>query len=138
MENRAYKLRVIWRSMNPEDKIVFLDESEQYFMPRLKLEKIGNDVYELLHTNSDIYRPVEDCFVDYAYETSLKNLSDVLCYSYYVDKIEKLSKQEESETLELYKEKLNIIKTRTQTHTNQIKSNYVNKQRENSEAIQEV
>lgn len=126
MEDRNYKLKVIWNCQDAERKFIFLDESEQYFLPRLKLEKTGNKKYELLYTTSDIYRPVEDVLVDYAYNTSLKELSDVLAYSSAFDRVEKLLNDDSAteEMLKANQERLDILKTKTQTHINEIKSNY--------------
>lgn len=140
MENRDYKLKVIWNCQDTADKFIFLDDSEQYFFPKLKLEKVGDKKYELLYTTSDIYRPVEDVLVDYAYENTLKELSYILSYSDAFDKMEKLKNDDSVSEgiLKASQERLDILKTKTQTHINEIKSNYVNKQRENSEAIQEI
>jgi len=85
---RNYMLSVIWRTMDKSDKFVFLDGSEQYFLPRLKLERLGEGEYELLITTTDVYRPVEDFLVKYAYERSLRELSDSLVYSYYFDRLQ--------------------------------------------------
>lgn len=140
MENRNYKLKVIWNCQDTAEKFVFLDDSEQYFFPKLKLEKTGDRQYELLYTTSDIYRPVEDILVDYAYVNSVKELSYILSYSDMFDKVEKLLNDDSvpEKVLKTNQERLEILKKKTQTHINEIKSNYGNKQRENSEAIQEV
>jgi hypothetical protein len=140
MEDRNYKLKVIWNCQDTAEKFVFLDDSEQYFLPKLKLEKTGDKKYELLYTTSDIYRPVEDVLVDYAYNNSLKELSNILSYSDMFDKVERLMNDDSvpEKVLKVNQERLDILKNKTQTHINEIKSNYVNKQRKNSEAIQEV
>ena len=81
-------LSVLWRSLDPFDKVTYLDGSEQYFIPRLKLEKVGDNEYELLYTTRDIYKPVEDFLVEYAYHTSLRQLSDSLIFSNAFDRLE--------------------------------------------------
>ena len=126
MENRDYKLKVIWNCQDTADKFIFLDDSEQYFFPKLKLEKVGDKKYELLYTTSDIYRPVEDVLVDYAYENTLKELSYILSYSDAFDKMEKLKNDDSVSEgiLKASQERLDILKTKTQTHINEIKSNY--------------
>jgi hypothetical protein len=126
MENRDYKLKVIWNCQDTADKFIFLDDSEQYFFPKLKLEKVGDKKYELLYTTSDIYRPVEDVLVDYAYENTLKELSYILSYSDAFDKMEKLKNDDSISEgiLKASQERLDILKTKTQTHINEIKLNY--------------
>ena len=126
MENRDYKLKVIWNCQDTADKFIFLDDSEQYFFPKLKLEKVGDKKYELLYTTSDIYRPVEDVLVDYAYENTLKELSHILSYSDAFDKMEKLKNDDSVNEgiLKASQERLDILKTKTQTHINEIKLNY--------------
>lgn len=141
MESREYMLSVIWRSMYPNKKVVFLDGTEQYFLPRLKLEKLEGNNYELLYTTSDIYRPVEDFLVSFAYENSLQELSDSLSYSYHSDRLyayENDGKELSDKAAEYLKDKVAHLKTKTNTHLNQIIENYGNEQREDSEAIQEV
>lgn len=138
-ENRNYMLSVIWRSMDPADKLLFLDGSEQYFLPRLKLEKISKGEYELLSTTTDVYRPVEDFLVTYAYENSLRGLSDSLTYSYYVDRLEAYENDDRElsdKAKQQVKDKVAYLKTKTKIHLNQIIENYGNEQREDSEAIQ--
>lgn len=138
-ENRNYMLSVIWRSMDPADKLLFLDGSEQYFLPRLKLEKISEGEYELLSTTTDVYRPVEDFLVTYAYENSLRGLSDSLTYSYYVDRLEAYENDDRElsdKAKQQVKDKVAYLKTKTKIHLNQIIENYGNEQREDSEAIQ--
>lgn len=92
-ESREYMLNVLWRTMDTEKKIIFSDNSEQYFLPRLKLEKSVCGKIELLSTVSDIYRPVDESLVTYAYKNTIKELSDALCYSYELDRIESLEKK---------------------------------------------
>ena len=140
-ECREYMLHVLWRTMNPGSKVVFLDNSEQYFLPRLKLEKSANGKIELYSTVSDIYRPVEESLVTYAYENTIRSLSDALCYSYELDKVESLMAKNDNipeHMLTRHKERLESLKLKSNIHVNQIKENYGNKQREDSEAIQEV
>lgn len=141
MESREYMLSVIWRSMDPSKKVLFLDGTEQYFLPRLKLEKLEGNNYELLYTTSDIYRPVEDFLVSFAYENSLQELSDSLTYSYHFDRLEAYEnddKELSDKAAEQLRDKVAYMKTKTKIHLNQIIENYGNKQREDSEAIQEV
>lgn len=140
-ECREYMLHVLWRTMNPEDKVVFLDNSEQYFLPRLKFEKSVGGKLELLTTVTDVYRPVDESLVTFAYENTIKKLSDALCYSYEFDKVESLMEKNEDvpeHTLTRHKERLESLKLKSNIHVNQIKENYGDKQREDSEAIQEV
>lgn len=127
--------------MDTEKKIIFSDNSEQYFLPRLKLEKSVCGKIELLSTVSDIYRPVDESLVTYAYKNTIKELSDALCYSYELDRIESLEKKEDGASEQLiarHKERLESLKSKSIIHINQIQENYGNKQREDSEAIQEV
>lgn len=138
---RNYMLSVIWRTMDKSDKFVFLDGSEQYFLPRLKLERLGEGEYELLITTTDVYRPVEDFLVEYAYERSLRELSDSLVYSYYFDRLqgyENDDKELSEKAMNQLEDRVKILEQKKVTHLNQIKENYGNEQRENSEAIQEV
>lgn len=138
-ENRDYMLSVIWRSLDPKDKVVFVDGSEQFFLPKLKLEKIDDHNYELLTTSTDVYRPVEDFLVEYAYENSIRGLSDSLTYSYYFDKLERFEndgKELSDKAEEQLRDRVRILETKTKIHLNQIIENYGNKQREDSEAIQ--
>jgi len=140
-ENRQYMLSVLWRSLDPQDKVIFLDGSEHYFIPRLKMERVGDNEYELLYTTRDVYSPVEDFLVEYAYDTSLRQLSDSLSYSNAFDRIEDIEndgKELSDRVVEALKEKLDGFKNKNVIHLNQIKLNYGNEQREDSEAIQEV
>ena len=140
-ECREYMLSVLWRSLDPFDKVTYLDGSEQYFIPRLKLEKVGDKEYELLYTTRDIYKPVEDFLVEYAYHTSLRQLSDSLIFSNAFDRLEGLEsdgKQLPDKVIDSLKDKVKALENKNILHINQIKLNYGNKQREDSEAIQEV
>ena len=126
-------LHVLWRTMDSSEKITFLDGSEQYYIPRLKLEKSVDGVLELLSTTSDIYRPVEDCFLEYAYHNGIRELSDSICYSYTLDVLSNLDAREGDVPGHLYdkhKERLSLLESKTKIHINQIKENH-DKQREN-------
>lgn len=126
-ENRDYMLSVIWRSLDPKDKVVFVDGSEQFFLPKLKLEKIDDHNYELLTTSTDVYRPVEDFLVEYAYENSIRGLSDSLTYSYYFDKLERFEndgKELSDKAEEQLRDKVRILEKKTKIHLNQIIENY--------------
>jgi len=140
-ECREYMLSVLWRSLDPIDKVTYLDGSEQYFIPRLKLEKVGDNEYELLYTTRDIYSPVEDFLVEYAYHTSLRQLSDSLIFSNAFDRLEGIEsdgKQLSDKAIDALKDKVKSFENKDILHLNQIKLNYGNEQREDSEAIQEV
>lgn len=140
-ECREYMLHVLWRTMNPIDKIIFLDRTEQYFLPRLKFEKSSKGVMEIYSTTSDVYYPIDESLVNFAYENTLKSLSDSLCYSSEMDKVESLSLKKDQlpeQVLLKHQQRLELFKSKTNIHVNQIKLNYGNKQREDSEAIQEV
>lgn len=140
-ECREYMLSVLWRSLDPIDKVTYLDGSEQYFIPRLKLEKVGDSEYELLYTTRDIYSPVEDFLVEYAYHTSLRQLSDSLIFSNAFDRLEGIEsdgKQLSDKAIDALKHKVKTLESKNILHLNQIKLNYGNEQREDSEAIQEV
>lgn len=139
-ESREYMMSVLWRSLNSIDKFTYLDGSEQYFIPRLKLEKVGDNKYELLYTTRDVYSPVEDFLVEYAYHTSLRQLSDSLIFSNALDRLEGIEsdgKQLSDKAIDALKHKVKILESKNILHLNQIKLNY-DEQRENSEAIQEV
>jgi hypothetical protein len=134
-------LSVLWRSLDPFDKVTYLDGSEQYFIPRLKLEKVGDNEYELLYTTRDVYSPVEDFLVEYAYHTSLRQLSDSLIFSSAFDRLEGIEsdgKQLSDKAIDALKDKIKSFENKDILHLNQIKLNYGNEQREDSEAIQEV
>ena len=140
-ECREYMLSVLWRSLDPIDKVTYLDGSEQYFIPRLKLEKVGDSEYELLYTTRDIYSPVEDFLVEYAYRTSLRQLSDSLIFSNAFDRLEGIEsdgKQLSDKAIDALKHKVKTLESKNILHLNQIKLNYGNEQREDSKAIQEV
>lgn len=140
-ECREYMLSVLWRSLDPIDKVTYLDGSEQYFIPRLKLEKVNDNEYELLYTTRDIYSPVEDFLVEYAYHTSLRQLSDSLIFSNAFDRLEGLEsdgKQLSDKAIDALKHKVKTLESKNILHLNQIKLNYGNEQREDSKAIQEV
>ena len=140
-ECREYMLSVLWRSLDPLDKVTYLDGSEQYFIPRLKLEKVGDKEYELLYTTRDVYSPVEDFLVEYAYHTSLRQLSDSLIFSNAFDRLEGIEsdgKQLSDKAIDALKDKVKSFENKEILHLNQIKLNYGNEQREDSEAIQEV
>jgi len=140
-ECREYMLSVLWRSLDPFDKVTYLDGSEQYFIPRLKLEKVGDNEYELLYTTRDVYSPVEDFLVEYAYHTSLRQLSDSLIFSNAFDRLEGIEsdgKQLSDKAIDALKDKVKSFENKKILHLNQIKLNYGNEQREDSEAIQEV
>jgi len=137
-ESREYMLSVLWRSLDPDKKVTFRDGSEHYFLPRIKMEKISDKKYELLDTTRDVYKPLEEFLVQFAYENSLKRLSDSLSYSNALDKIEGQGKELSEKTYKFFKQKVDVLKNKEVTHLNQIKLNYGNKQREDSEAIQEV
>jgi len=137
-ESREYMLSVLWRSLDPDKKVTFRDGSEHYFLPRIKMEKISDNKYELLDTTRDVYKPLEEFLVQFAYENSLKILSDSLSYSNALDRIEGQGKELSEKTYDFFKQKLDVLKNKEVTHLNQIKLNYGNKQREDSEAIQEV
>src|SRR5210317_2102594 len=140
-ECREYMLSVLWRSLDPFDKVTYLDGSEQYLIPRLKLEKVGDNEYELLYTTRDVYSPVEDFLVEYAYHTSLRQLSDSLIFSNAFDRLEGIEsdgKQLSDKAIDALKDKVKTFENKEILHLNQIKLNYGNEQREDSEAIQEV
>jgi hypothetical protein len=140
-ECREYMLSVLWRSLDPFDKVTYLDGSEQYFIPRLKLEKVGDNEYELLYTTRDVYSPVEDFLVEYAYHTSLRQLSDSLIFSNAFDRLEGIEsdgKQLSDKVIDALRDKVKSFENKDILHLNQIKLNYGNEQREDSEAIQEV
>lgn len=140
-ESREYMLSVLWRSLDPIDKVTYLDGSEQYFIPRLKLEKVGDNKYELLYTTRDVYSPVEDFLVEYAYHTSLRQLSDSLIFSNAFDRLEGIEsdgKQLSDKAIDALKHKVKTLESKNILHLNQIKLNYGNEQREDSKAIQEV
>ena len=140
-ECREYMLSVLWRSLDPFDKVTYLDGSEQYFIPRLKLEKVGDNEYELLYTTRDVYSPVEDFLVEYAYHTSLRQLSDSLIFSSAFDRLEGIEsdgKQLSDKVIDALRDKVKSFENKDILHLNQIKLNYGNEQREDSEAIQEV
>lgn len=126
-ECREYMLSVLWRSLDPIDKITYLDGSEQYFIPRLKIEKVGDKEYELLYTTRDIYSPVEDFLVEYAYHTSLRQLSDSLIFSNAFDRLEGIEsdgKQLSDKAIDALKDKVKAFKNKNILHLNQIKLNY--------------
>lgn len=128
-EPREYMLHVLWRTMDPVKKVIFLDNTENYFMPRLKFEKSSSGELELFMTTSDIYRPVEEFLLTFAYENTIEELSDALCYSYELDKVEGLEEKQDSippQTLERHKERLKLLKTKSNIHINQIKEKYEN------------
>ena len=138
-ECREYMLSVLWRSLDPFDKVTYLDGSEQYFIPRLKLEKVGDNEYELLYTTRDVYSPVEDFLVEYAYHTSLRQLSDSLIFSSAFDRLEGIEsdgKQLSDKVIDTLKDKIKSFENKDILHLNQIKLNYGNEQRQDSEAIQ--
>ena len=138
-ECREYMLSVLWRSLDPFDKVTYLDGSEQYFIPRLKLEKVGDNEYELLYTTRDVYSPVEDFLVEYAYHTSLRQLSDSLIFSNAFDRLEGIEsdgKQLSDKAIDALKDKVKSLENKEILHLNQIKLNYGNEQRQDSEAIQ--
>jgi hypothetical protein len=120
-------LSVLWRSLDPIDKVTYLDGSEQYFIPRLKLEKVGDNEYELLYTTRDVYSPVEDFLVEYAYHTSLRQLSDSLIFSNAFDRLEEIEsagKQLSDKAIDALKDKVKTLKSKDILHLNQIKLNY--------------
>ena len=128
-------LSVLWRSLDPSDKVTYLDGSEQYFIPRLKLEKVGDNEYELLYTTRDVYKPLEGFLVQFAYENSLKILSDSLSYSNALDRIEGQGKELSEKTYDFFKQKLDVLKNKEVTHLNQIKLNYGNEQRTTKQTL---
>ena len=126
-ECREYMLSVLWRSLDPFDKVTYLDGSEQYFIPRLKLEKVGDNEYELLYTTRDVYSPVEDFLVEYAYHTSLRQLSDSLIFSNAFDRLEEIEsdgKQLSDKAIDALKDKIKSFENKEILHLNQIKLNY--------------
>jgi len=126
-KDRNYKLSVIWRSQDSNSKFIFTDGSEQYFMPRLKLEKIDEDKYELLSTTSNLYLPLEDYLVDYAYETSLESLANSLSYTTCYNKLVQIETSGGDITEKNYsdlKEKIKKLESKKAIHLNQIKENY--------------
>ena len=126
-ECREYMLSVLWRSLDPFDKVTYLDGSEQYFIPRLKLEKVGDKEYELLYTTRDVYSPVEDFLVEYAYHTSLRQLSDSLIFSSAFDRLEGIEsdgKQLSDKVIDTLKDKIKSFENKEILHLNQIKLNY--------------
>lgn len=126
-ECREYMLSVLWRSLDPINKVTYLDGSEQYFIPRLKLEKVGDNEYELLYTTRDVYSPVEDFLVEYAYHTSLRQLSDSLIFSNAFDRLEGIEsdgKQLSDKAIDALKDKVKSFENKDILHLNQIKLNY--------------
>lgn len=126
-ECREYMLSVLWRSLDPINKVTYLDASEQYFIPRLKLEKVGDNEYELLYTTRDVYSPVEDFLVEYAYHTSLRQLSDSLIFSNAFDRLEGIEsdgKQLSDKAIDALKDKIKSFENKDILHLNQIKLNY--------------
>lgn len=126
-ESREYMLHVLWRTMNPDNKVIFLDKSENYYLPRLKFEKSVGGKLELLDTTSDIYRPVDKSFVYFAYENTIKELSDALCYSYELDRVESLLRKETvipENALKKHQDRLKELEIKSNIHINQIKEKY--------------
>ena len=137
-ECREYMLSVLWRSLDPFDKVTYLDGSEQYFIPRLKLEKVGDKEYELLYTTRDVYSPVEDFLVEYAYHTSLRQLSDSLIFSNAFDRLEGIEsdgKQLSDKAIDALKDKIKSFENKDILHLNQIKLNYGNEQRTTKQIV---
>jgi len=137
-ECREYMLSVLWRSLDPFDKVTYLDGSEQYFIPRLKLEKVGDKEYELLYTTRDVYSPVEDFLVEYAYHTSLRQLSDSLIFSNAFDRLEGIEsdgKQLSDKVIDALRDKVKSFENKDILHLNQIKLNYGNEQRTTKQIV---
>ena len=137
-ECREYMLSVLWRSLDPFDKVTYLDGSEQYFIPRLKLEKVGDNEYELLYTTRDVYSPVEDFLVEYAYHTSLRQLSDSLIFSNAFDRLEGIEsdgKQLSDKVIDALRDKVKSFENKDILHLNQIKLNYGNEQRTTKQIV---
>lgn len=129
-KDRQYKLSVIWKTMDTFNKFIFLDDSECYFVPKLKLERWANRsgkfYYELLRTNYDLYRPVEDMFVDHAYDNSLDALSAAICLHEYERKLDYTlgTKDYSEEYVKELKEKIEYNKSKIKNTIEEIQENY--------------
>ena len=130
-------MSVVWKAQDKARMCSFLDTSQSYFFPRIKLERWReNDQlpykYEVYYTDRELYMPVEDIYVDYMYDNSIVAFSASVCLSHYEKKLiaiqqkgEEVSTQVKSEL----DEKLTTYRKKSIHTLEQINLNYGNKQR---------
>lgn len=135
--DRKSKIRRLFNTeVSNHTLFTFDDSTENLILPRVKIERyqIGKKyVYEMFRTTSDIMMPLEDWLIDFALDNGLKSLSDAMCYTHAVTKLEKTRRKKaksEDEQERRLKEILNLtskikkLKLKTTINLNQIKDNY--------------
>lgn len=117
-KNRNYKMSVIWRSIVDLVRYEFDDNTQCYFMPKLKLERSfredGTEEFQMYYTTSHIYRIVSDEHIDYAYEHGFKALSDSLSYTFAINRVDRLLQRNEKPSSELI-DKVNLYANKPNT-----------------------
>lgn len=117
----------------------FADGTENIILPRIKVEKRKIDTkyfYEMYNNSSDIGMPIEDWLIDFALDKGLVTLSDAMCYTFAVRKLEKTRRrkpkteqEEERKQTEIdnLTNKIKKLKLKNPINLNQEKHEYIQK-----------
>ena len=123
---RQYKLSIVWKTLDPAKKLIWGDGSQCYIIRKVKIERWqsqGDWVYELYKTTLDMYQPIEDFLVDYAYDHGIEQLSDAITlhgletrYKSMREGVTEYSKKTEEELISKYKS----LKSKVKFNLNEI------------------
>jgi len=135
MKDRKYMLKVIWRSIDTSINMLhsFKDGTNCFFMKGLKLEQDG-DSYQLYNTNFEVYKPLPDSAVWYAYTKGMPELSKSMQLSKAEERVGSKRFQITDAMSQKLHDKVSLFKRENVINLNQIKE-YYEQQREDCQAV---
>ena len=136
--DRNSKIRRLYNIEATQNKVFsFADGTDNIILPRIKVEKRQIDTkyfYEMYNNSSDIGMPIEDWLIEFALDNGLVTLSNAMCYTFAVKKLEKTRRrkpktdqeEEKKQTeIENLTNKLKKLKLKNPINLNQIKHEYI-------------
>jgi hypothetical protein len=136
--DRNSKIRRLYNIEATQNKVFsFADGTDNIILPRIKVEKRQIDTkyfYEMYNNSSDIGMPIEDWLIEFALDNGLVTLSNAMCYTFAVKKLEKTRRrkpktdqeEERKQTeIENLTNKLKKLKLKNPINLNQIKHEYI-------------
>lgn len=136
--DRNSKIRRLYNIEATKNKVFsFADGTDNIILPRIKVEKRKIDTkyfYEMYNNSSDIGMPIEDWLIDFALDKGFVTLSDAMCYTFAVRKLEKTRRRkpkndqdEERKQTEIdnLTNKIKKLKLKNPINLNQIKHEYI-------------
>lgn len=136
--DRNSKIRRLYNTEAIKNRVFsFADGTDNIILPRIKVEKRKIDTkyfYEMYNNSSDIGMPIEDWLIDFALDNGLVILSDAMCYTFAVKKLEKTRRRkpktdqdEERKQTEIdnLTNKIKKLKLKNPINLNQIKHEYI-------------